>query len=151
MAKKIKEQDGAVADSVSSEMLPTVPNTEDRAETLEPGLVNFAKDLIIQYAKEYRRHPQCPAQVLLELIDDYHVECEANRVQKNMTDEEIVAGAKKLFDLAADLTEDYDKHHDQANDSIKSIMRAHVPTLQKAFDKYNEMLIEAETESNSKE
>ena len=151
MAKKIKEQDGAVPDSMSSEMLPTVPNTEDHAETLEPGLVNFAKDLIIQYAKEYRRHPQCPAQVLLELIDDYHVECEANRAQKNMSDKEIVADARKLFDLAADLTEDYDKHHDQANDSIKSIMRAHVPTLQKAFDKYNEMLIEAETESNSKE
>ena len=151
MAKKIKEQDGAVADSVSSEMLPTVPNTEDRAETLEPGLVNFAKDLIIQYAKEYRRHPQCPAQVLLELIDDYHVECEANRAQKNMSDKEIVADARKLFDLAADLTEDYDKHHDQANDSIKSIMRVHVPTLQKAFDKYNELLLEAETTEPSKE
>ena len=151
MAKKIKEQDGAVTDSMSSEMVVAVPKSEDCAETLEPGLVNFAKDLIIQYAKEYRRHPQCPAQVLLELIDDYHVECEANRSQKNMSDKEIVADARKLFDLAADLTEDYDKHHDQANDSIKSIMRVHVPTLQKAFDKYNELLLEAETTEPSKE
>lgn len=151
MAKKIKEQAGAVADSVSSEMVVAVPNAEDCAEALEPGVVNFAKDLIIQYAKEYRRHPQCPAQVLLELIDDYHVECEANQAQQNMTDEEIVADAKKLFNLAVDLTEDYDKHHDQANDSIKSIMRVHVPTLQKSFDKYNEMLIEAKTTEPSKE
>ena len=151
MAKKIKEQNGAVADSMSSEMVVAVPKSEDCAETLEPGLVNFAKDLIIQYAKEYRRHPQCPAQVLLELIDDYHVECEANRAQKNMSDKEIVADARKLFDLAADLTENYDKHHDQANDSIKSIMRVHVPTLQKAFDKYNELLLEAETTEPSKE
>ena len=151
MAKKIKEQDGAVTDNVLSAMVPAVKTADASAETLEPGLVNFAKDLIIQYAKEYRRHPQCPAQVLLELIDDYHVECEANRAQKNMSDKEIVADARKLFDLAADLTEDYDKHHDQANDSIKSIMRAHVPTLQKAFDKYNELLIEAETTEPSKE
>ena len=132
-------------------MVPAVKTADASAETLEPGLVNFAKDLIIQYAKEYRRHPQCPAQVLLELIDDYHVECEANRAQKNMSDKEIVADARKLFDLAADLTEDYDKHHDQANDSIKSIMRVHVPTLQKAFDKYNELLIKAETAELSQE
>ena len=151
MAKKIKEQNGAVADSMSSEMVVAVPKSEDCAEPLEPGLVNFAKDLIVQYAKEYRRNPQCPAQVLLELIDDYHVECDANLAQKNMSDEEIVADARKLFDIAADLKEDYDKHHDQANDSIKSIMRAHVPTLQKAFDKYNELLIEAETAELSQE
>ena len=151
MAKKIKEQTGAVADSMSSEMVVAVPKSEDCADPLEPGLVNFAKDLIIQYAKEYRCNPQCPAQVLLELIDDYHVECDANRAQKNMSDEEIVADARKLFDIAADLKEDYDKHHDQANDSIKSIMRAHVPTLQKAFDKYNELLIEAETAELSQE
>ena len=89
--------------------------------------------------------------MLLELIDDYHVECETNRAQKNMSDKEIVADARKLFALAADLKEDYDKHHDQANDSIKSIMRVHVPTLQKAFDKYNELLLEAETTEPSKE
>ena len=140
--KELKES--AVSGSVS---LETVNKTVEVVnQDVEPGLVDFAKDVIIKFAKEYRRNPQCPAQVLLDIFDDYRIVCEANTAQKNMSDKDIIADADRLFDIDAALREDFGKHHDQANESIKSIMRTHVPALQKTFDRYESMLIEENTE-----
>ena len=140
--EKIKES--AVSGNVS---LEAVNKTEEVVnQDIEPGLVDFAKDMIIKFAKEYRRNPQCPAQVLLELVDDYRVECDANKAQKNISDKDIIADAGRLFDIGTELTEDFSKHHDHANEEIKSIMRTHAPTLQKAFDKYESMLLEENSE-----
>lgn len=140
--ERIKE--GAVSGSVS---LEAVNKTEEAVnQEVETGLVDFAKDVIIKFAKEYRKNPQCPAQVLLEIIDDYRVEYNANSAQKNMSDKDIIADVDRLFDIDADLREDFGKHHDQANEEIRSIMRTHVPALQKAFDKYDSMLIEENAE-----
>ena len=50
--------------------------------------------------------------------------------------------ASTLLDLSDALFEDFDKNHDRANESIKAIMRTHVPKLQKDIDVYESMLIE---------
>lgn len=50
--------------------------------------------------------------------------------------------ASNLLDLSDALFEDFNKNHDRANESIKAIMRTHVPKLQKDIDVYESMLIE---------
>ena len=137
---KEKKQKGAVVDSVSS---PIESEIKDVAtKQIDPDLVDFAKDFIVKFAKEYRRQPQCPATTLLEVMKDYRLECEADKNHSQMTAEEIMTDASTLIDLSDALFEDFNKNHDRANESIKAIMRTHVPKLQKDIDVYESMLIE---------
>ena len=57
-----------------------------------------------------------------------------------MTDEEIMTDAATLIDLSDALFEDFSKNHDQANEAIKTIMRTHVPRLQREIDQYESCL-----------
>ena len=62
--EKIKE--GAVSGSVS---LEAVNKTEEVInQEVEPGLVDFAKDVIIKFAKEYRKNPQCPVSTAIFVV-----------------------------------------------------------------------------------
>lgn len=134
MAKNLKEKDGTVVDSVSSK----VESETEEVVTgkLDPDLVGFAKDFIINFAKEYRKHPQCPAHLLLDVMKDYKLECDADKAHSKMTDEEIMTDASTLIDLSDALFDDFSKNHDQANETIKAIMRTHVPRLQREIDQY---------------
>lgn len=137
------------AEQPEKAVLPAAVSEDVVIETpVEPWRVNFAKDFIVMYAKEYRRRPKCPSQVLLDVIDDLYVECDVDKAQQCMSDKDIVAAAERLFDISEELRKDFSLHHDQANESIKSIMRTHVPVLQKSFDQYEAKLIEADAESH---
>ena len=138
MAKETEENVGAVTDGVSSQVESEIK--EVVTEKIDPNLLNFAKDFIVTFAKEYRRHPQCPANLLLDVMKDYKLECEAGKSHSQMTDEEIMTDAATLIDLSDALFEDFSKNHDQANEAIKTIMRTHVPRLQREIDQYESCL-----------
>ena len=164
MAEDLKKQEGAVADSVSSDNVNVeVVNENETAEfetitvpaccpdtgeiinetvVLTPDQIEWARKFITDFTKEYRKHPECPAAVLHSVMWDIRQDLLLAKYHAEMDDKKIVADAHKLVNTGCNLLHDYSKFHDEANDSIKSLVREHAPYLQNGLDKIQKQLLE---------
>lgn len=164
MMSKNNENIGAVADSVSSDNVNVeVINANETAEfetitvpaccpdtgeiinetvVLTPDQIEWARKFITDFTKEYRKHPECPAAVLHSVMWDIRQDLLLAKDHAEMDDKKIVADAHKLVNTGCKLLHDYSKFHDEANDSIKSLVREHAPYLQNGLDKIQKQLLE---------
>lgn len=109
---------------------------------LTPDQIEWARKFITDFTKEYRKHPECPAAVLHSVMWDIRQDLLLAKDHAEMDDKKIVADAHKLVNTGCKLLHDYSKFHDEANDSIKSLVREHAPYLQNGLDKIQKQLLE---------
>ena len=109
---------------------------------LTPDQVEWAKKFITDFTKEYRKNPECPAIVLHSVMWDIRQDLLLAKDYAEMDDKKIVADAHKLVNTGCQLLHNFSKFHDEANDTIKSIVREHAPYLQNGLDKIQNKQLE---------
>ena len=109
---------------------------------LTPDQVEWAKKFITDFTKEYRKNPECPAIVLHSVMWDIRHDLLLAKDHAEMDDKKIVADAHKLINTGCQLLHNFSKFHDEANDTIKSIVREHAPYLQNGLDKIQNKQLE---------
>ena len=164
MAEDLKKQEGAVADSVSPDNVNVeVVNENETAEfetitvpaccpdtgeiinetvVLTPDQIEWAKKFIVDFAKEYKEKPECPAAVLHNIMWNIRLDLLMDRDHADMDVKKIVRDAHKLVNVGCSLLNNYSKFHDEANETIKNIVRDHAPYLQNGLDKIQKQLLE---------
>ena len=102
---------------------------------LTPEQRAASKEFIAEFAKEYAREPECPANALINVMRNKKVEYDLEENQKDMSDEKIITDAHKVLHIGFELIEDFNKNHDSANARLKEIITDHLPQLQQQIDK----------------
>ena len=110
--------------------------TENRE--LTPERLEWSKQFITDFAKEYWRNPECPALVMRQITRDMEASYDVNTHQEDMDEAKIVEDAFDLFYIGINLKYNYSKYHDKACEKIRSIMLRHAPKVQRSIDKMNE-------------
>ena len=103
--------------------------------TLTPENIAWAKKFIVDFAKEYKEKPECPAAVLHNVMWNIRLDLLMDRDHTDMDVKKIVSDAHKLVNVGCSLLNNYSKFHDEANETIKNIVRDHAPYLQNGLDK----------------
>ena len=101
---------------------------------LTPEQRAASKEFIAEFAKEYAREPECPANALINVMRNKKVEYDLEENQKDMSDEKIITDAHKVLHIGFELIEDFNKNHDSANARLKEIIIDHLPQLQQQID-----------------
>ena len=101
---------------------------------LTPEQRAASKEFIAEFAKEYAREPECPANALINVMRNKKVEYDLEENQKDMSDEKIITDAHKVLHIGFELIEDFNKNHDSANARLKEIITDHLPKLQQQID-----------------
>ena len=101
---------------------------------LTPEQRAASKEFIAEFAKEYAREPECPANALINVMRNKKVEYDLEENQKDMSDEKIITDAHKVLHIGCELIEDFNKNHDSANARLKEIIIDHLPQLQQQID-----------------
>ena len=102
---------------------------------LSPEQIDWSKRFIVDFAKEYQRNPECPAAVLHNIMWDIRLDMLMERYHASMDIKDIVRDAHKLVSTGCMLLRNFSKCHDEANETIKNIVRDHAPYLQNGLDK----------------
>ena len=117
------------------------PETGKMAEDelpLTPQRLEWSKELITKFAKEYWRNPECPALVMRRIIMDIEAELDISTHQENMNDVQIILDAADLFYAGIHLKYDFQKNHDKSCEILTSILRRHAPKVLESIYKINE-------------
>ena len=101
---------------------------------LTPEQRAASKEFIAEFAKEYAREPECPANALINVMRNKKLEFDLEENQKNMSDEKIITDAHKVLHIGFELTNDFNQNHDSANARLKEIITDHLPKLQQQID-----------------
>ena len=110
--------------------------------TLTPENIDWAKKFIVDFAKEYKEKPECPAAVLHNIMWNIRLDLLMDRDHTDMDAKKIVSDAHKLVNVGCSLLNNYSKFHDEANKTIKNIVRDHAPYLQNGLDKIQNNLLD---------
>ena len=128
MSKKNNEV--AATNSVSIKFdNPETGKKDTEILELNPERIEWSKQLIRDFAKEYWRYPECPALVMRRILRDMEAVIDVDAHQEDMSDAEIVKDAFDLFYIGINLKYNYDEYHDKACKKIESIMRRHAPKV----------------------
>lgn len=101
---------------------------------LTPEQRAASKEFIAEFAKEYAREPECPANALINVMRNKKVEFDLEENQKDMSDEKIITDAHKVLHIGFELINDFNQNHDSANARLKEIITDHLPQLQQQID-----------------
>ena len=101
---------------------------------LTPEQRAASKEFIAEFAKEYAREPECPANALINVMRNKKIEFDLEENQKNMSDEKIITDAHKVLHIGFELINDFNQNHDSANARLKEIITDHLPKLQQQID-----------------
>ncbi len=101
---------------------------------LTPEQRAASKEFIAEFAKEYAREPECPANALINVMRNKKIEFDLEENQKNMSDEKIITDAHKVLHIGFELINAFNQNHDRANARLKEIITDHLPKLQQQID-----------------